>query len=107
MEGGPEAKRATSSPYIMRLTLSAGIGRLLFGYDTNVISGALLYIREDFVKVDKKLWLQEVITPRTWRWMLGMAGLPAVVQFVLMLTLHKSPRWLYNQGKEKESRKIL
>ncbi|KAL4345703.1 putative inositol transporter [Arachis hypogaea] len=45
----------------MRLTLSAGIGRLLFGYDTNVISGALLYIREDFVKVDKKLWLQEVI----------------------------------------------
>ncbi|KAL4398038.1 hypothetical protein AHAS_Ahas01G0251900 [Arachis hypogaea] len=226
MEGGPEAaskqeftefwKRATSSPYIMRLALSAGIGGLLFGYDTGVISGALLYIREDFVEVDKKLWLQEVIvsmavagaiigaalggwmndmlgrktsilgadivfflgaivmaiapapwvlvvgrilvgfgvgiasmtsplyiseaspaairgalvcingllitfgqflsylinlaftkTPGTWRWMLGVAGLPAVVQFVLMLTLPESPRWLYNQGKENESRKIL
>ncbi|XLS79569.1 hypothetical protein HN51_063794 [Arachis hypogaea] len=191
MEGGPEAKRATSSPYIMRLTLSAGIGRLLFGYDTSVISGALLYIREDFVKevivsmavagaiigaalgrwmndrlgcktsilgadiswllalLLRSSWLEEfwlvlelkppqlplpirgalvcingllitfgqflaylinlafTKTPRTWRWMLGVAGLPASVWIVLMLTLHESPRWLYNQGKEKESRKIL
>lgn len=27
-------RRATESPYIMRLALSAGIGGLLFGYDT-------------------------------------------------------------------------
>ncbi|KAJ6779098.1 INOSITOL TRANSPORTER 4-LIKE [Salix koriyanagi] len=204
------------TPYIMRLALSAGIGGLLFGYDTGVISGALLYIRDDFEDVDKKTWLQETIVsmavagaiigaafggymndrwgrrvailaadivfffgaivmavapnpwviiigrilvglgvgmasmtaplyiseasparirgalvstnglmitggqflsylinlaftraPGTWRWMLGVAGIPAVVQFVLMLSLPESPRWLYRKDRVDEARAIL
>ncbi|KAH7837114.1 hypothetical protein Vadar_009766 [Vaccinium darrowii] len=204
------------TPYIMRLAFSAGIGGLLFGYDTGVISGALLYIRDDFKSVEKKTWLQETIvsmavagaiigaaiggwmndkfgrkksilvadflffvgaiimavaptpaviiigrifvglgvgmasmtsplyiseasparirgalvstngllitggqflsylinlaftkTPGTWRWMLGVAGIPALLQFVLMLSLPESPRWLYGQNKVDEARAIL
>ncbi|KAM7263402.1 hypothetical protein ACFE04_001085 [Oxalis oulophora] len=204
------------TPYIMRLALSAGIGGLLFGYDTGVISGALLYIKEDFEQVNKKTWLQETIVsmavagaiigaaiggwmndrfgrkksilgadvlffigaivmavapapwviiigrilvglgvgmasmtaplyiseasparirgalvstngllitggqflsylinlaftkaPGTWRWMLGVAGLPAVIQFLLMLSLPESPRWLYRHDKVDEARAIL
>ncbi|KAB2007164.1 hypothetical protein ES319_D10G009000v1 [Gossypium barbadense] len=184
-------KTTWKTPYIMRLALSAGIGGLLFGYDT-VISGALLYIREDFHEVDRKAWLQETIVSMavagaiigagfggwindrfgrkisimvadvlffvgaivmalapapwmiilgrifvgfgvgmasmtaplyiseasparirgalvtgTWRWMLGVAGLPAVVQFVLMLSLPESPRWLYRKSKVDEAKSIL
>lgn len=226
MEGVPIAPDASAfkecfsltwrNPYILRLAFSAGIGGLLFGYDTGVISGALLYIRDDFKAVDRKTVLQESIVsmavagaiigaavggwmndrfgrrcailladflffigavlmaaapnpavlivgrafvgfgvgmasvtsplyisetsparirgalvgsnnfmttggqflsylinlaftnaPGTWRWMLGIAGLPALLQFVLMLFLPESPRWLFRKGREEEAKKIL
>ncbi|KAJ0017724.1 hypothetical protein Pint_09489 [Pistacia integerrima] len=205
-----------TTPYIMKLAFSAGIGGLLFGYDTGVISGALLYIKEDFVDVEKKTWLQETIVsmavagaifgagiggwindrfgrrisilaadilffvgaivmavapapwmiilgrilvglgvgmasmtsplyiseasparirgalvstngllitggqflsylinlgftraPGTWRWMLGVAGAPALIQFFLMLTLPESPRYLYRKDRVHDARAIL
>ncbi|KAJ4825189.1 Fibroblast growth factor 3 [Turnera subulata] len=204
------------NPYVLRLAFSAGIGGLLFGYDTGVISGALLYIRDDFKSVDRETVLQESIVsmavagaiigaaiggwandrfgrrsailiadflffigavimasapgpalliigrvfvglgvgmasmtaplyiseaspakirgalvstngflitggqflsylinlaftkaPGTWRWMLGVAGIPALLQFILMLLLPESPRWLYRKGREEEAKAIL
>ncbi|CBI30932.3 hypothetical protein VitviT2T_015464 [Vitis vinifera] len=207
---------AWKNPYVLRLAFSAGIGGLLFGYDTGVISGALLYIKEDFDSVDKQTVLQESIVsmavagaiigaaiggwmndrygrktailiadflffigavimasaqnpatlivgrvfvglgvgmasmtsplyiseaspakirgalvstngflitggqflaylinlaftkaPGTWRWMLGVAGVPALVQFILMILLPESPRWLFRKGREEEAKAIL
>ncbi|KAK7319117.1 hypothetical protein RJT34_03831 [Clitoria ternatea] len=226
MEGGvPEADMSAfreclslswKNPYVLRLAFSAGIGGLLFGYDTGVISGALLYIRDDFKAVDAKTWLQEAIVsmalagaiigasvggwmndrfgrkksiivadtlffigsvimaaapnpsilivgrvfvglgvgmasmasplyiseasptrvrgalvslnsflitggqflsylinlaftkaPGTWRWMLGVAAAPAIIQVVLMFSLPESPRWLFRKGREDEGKAIL
>ncbi|KAF3791896.1 putative inositol transporter 2 [Nymphaea thermarum] len=204
------------NPYVLRLAFSAGLGGLLFGYDTGVISGALLYIRDDFRSVDRHTVLQETIVsmavagaiigaalggymndrigrkksimiadvlffvgaivmavapspgviilgrifvglgvgmasmtsplyisevspakvrgalvatngllitggqflsylinlaftraPGTWRWMLGVAGLPALVQFVLMFSLPESPRWLFRKNRDEEAASTL
>lgn len=198
-----------SNPYVLRLTIVAGIGGLLFGYDTGVISGALLYIKDDFEAVKNSSFLQETIVGMaifgaivgaaiggwvndafgrktatlladviftigavimaaapdpyvlilgrllvgiavglasvtapvyiaesspsevrgglvstnvlmitggqflsylvnlaftevegTWRWMLGVSAVPAVLQFFLMLGLPESPRWLFMKNKQ-------
>lgn len=202
--------------YIVKLTFAAGLGGLLFGYDTGVISGALLYIRDDFRDVENSTVLQETIVsmavagaiigaafggrindrfgrkpailaadvvfavgailmaaapnvamliagrilvglgvgvasmtaplyiaeaspakirgalvtmnvlfitggqflsycinlaftkaPGTWRWMLGVAGIPAVLQGILMFFLPESPRWLFRQERHGEAIEVL
>ncbi|XP_015942362.1 inositol transporter 1 [Arachis duranensis] len=213
----PERKvSAFKNPYILGLTAVASIGGLLFGYDTGVISGALLYIKDDFEQVKQSNFLQETIVsmavagailgaaaggwindaygrkratltadiiftvgavvmafapdpyiliigrllvglgvgvasvtapvyiaelspseirgslvstnvlmitggqflsylinlaftqvPGTWRWMLGVSGVPAVIQFCLMLFLPESPRWLFIKNREKEAIDVL
>ncbi|CAN8286670.1 unnamed protein product [Cochlearia groenlandica] len=202
--------------YILGLTVTAGIGGLLFGYDTGVISGALLYIKDDFEVVKQSSFLQETIVsmalvgamlgaasggwindyygrkkatmfadivfaagaivmaaapdpyvlilgrllvglgvgvasvtapvyiaeaspsevrgglvstnvlmitggqfvsylvnyaftkvPGTWRWMLGVSGVPAIVQFGLMLFMPESPRWLFMKNRKSEAVQVL
>ncbi|RHN42413.1 putative major facilitator, sugar transporter, major facilitator superfamily [Medicago truncatula] len=45
--------------------------------------------------------------PGTWRWMLGVAALPAILQLLLMFWLPESPRWLFRKGREEEGKAIL
>jgi MFS transporter, SP family, arabinose:H+ symporter len=43
----------------------------------------------------------------SWRWMLGVMGLPALLFFVTLLFIPESPRWLVQKGNRDEAYKIL
>lgn len=42
-----------------------------------------------------------------WRWMFGLATIPAVIMLVGLLTLPESPRWLLTKGREPDARNVL
>ncbi len=42
-----------------------------------------------------------------WRWMLGVEFLPAILYFILLFFVPRSPRWLYVNGKVEEAKSVL
>ena len=43
----------------------------------------------------------------SWRWMLGVEALPAVIYFLALFLVPESPRWLVMHGKDEEAETIL
>jgi SP family arabinose:H+ symporter-like MFS transporter len=42
-----------------------------------------------------------------WRWMLGVEFIPAILYFILMFFVPRSPRWLFAKGKVEEAKAVL
>jgi len=42
-----------------------------------------------------------------WRWMLGVELIPAVLYFIFLFFIPKSPRWLFTKNRNEEAKKVL
>jgi sugar porter (SP) family MFS transporter len=53
-------------------------------------------------------WVQALgLSEWTWRWMLGLETLPAIIYFCGLFFVPESPRWLAMQGRHKEALAVL
>ena len=43
----------------------------------------------------------------TWRWMLGIEAIPALLYMILLFTIPESPRWLVLKNRDKEAAEVL
>lgn len=66
-----------SKTYVIILTIFATIGGLLFGYDTGIISGSMLLIRDDFSL--SEIWQSAIVSST-----IGAAAVFALLAGVLV-----------------------
>jgi MFS family permease len=97
---GVGADYPVSSTYITENMPKRLRGRMLvsgFGFQAlGALSGALVgyFVLKFHPELD------------AWRWMLGLAVIPAIIVLVFRVWLPESPRWLINQGKHEKATKL-
>ncbi|HEX4772268.1 MAG TPA: sugar porter family MFS transporter [Bryobacteraceae bacterium] len=87
--------------YIAEISPAKWRGRLVGFFQFNVVAGILLAYLSNFL-------IREEHFPGTeWRWMLGVAGVPALLFLIMLYFIPESPRWLAQKGRTAEARETL
>lgn len=87
--------------YIAEIAPARSRGRLVGFFQFNVVFGILLAYLSNYL-----IGLAHVGAAE-WRWELGVAALPAVLFFLTLFTIPRSPRWLAKKGRTDEARSVL
>jgi sugar porter (SP) family MFS transporter len=89
--------------YIAEISPAASRGRLVALSQFNVVAGILAAYFSNYV-IASLLGGPE---SAAWRWMLGIAAIPAVLFFVFVMRIPESPRWLVKQHRRSEAADVL
>jgi len=87
--------------YIAELSPAKWRGRLVGCFQVSIVLGILLAYLSNFLIVRMNLGLME------WRWMLGVAALPALFFFLMLFFISRSPRWLALKNRTQEALNVL
>ena len=87
--------------YIAEIAPAKWRGRLVGVFQFNVVVGILLAYFSNYSIGRAALGGDD------WRWMLGVSGIPALLFFVMLFTIPRSPRWLMTKARRHEARQVL
>lgn len=94
--------------YIAEIATAKDRGKLVTLQQLNIVFGffaAFLsnYFFNKYNTIDNPFLNDSTV----WRWMLGVEFFPAIIYFIFLFFIPKSPRWLFLIGKHKQAKEIL
>ncbi len=87
--------------YIAEIAPAKWRGRLVGFFQFNVVGGILLAYFSNYLIGLADFGAAE------WRWKLGVSAAPAILFFLLLFGIPRSPRWLVKKGRTAEAREVL
>lgn len=87
--------------YIAEIAPAKWRGRLVGFFQFNVVAGILLAYLSNYLLGLGNFGASE------WRWKLGVSAVPAILFFLLLFGIPRSPRWLAKKGRTAEARDVL
>ncbi|NQW37243.1 MAG: sugar porter family MFS transporter [Flavobacteriales bacterium] len=94
--------------YIAEISTAENRGKLVSIQQLNIVLGFFAAFLSNYYLNKLNTSGDSFFTDENvWRWMLGLEMIPAVLYFISMFFVPKSPRWLYAQNKIKEARNVL
>ncbi|MCX2971994.1 MFS transporter [Halieaceae bacterium IMCC8485] len=98
--------------YIAEIAPAATRGRMVSINQLNIVIGISVAFFSNYVILNLSqsgaAWTESaMLESQTWRWMLGIELIPAVLYFFSLRFVPESPRWLAMQGNSNEAMKVL
>ncbi len=97
---GVGASTIAAPAYISEIAPAKQRGQLVAMYQFNIVFGILIAFVSNYL-------ISQAVANHSWRWMIGIEALPAIIYTVMMSSLPKSPRWLMTHQHEVEQAKSI
>ena len=85
--------------YISEIAPAKNRGRLVGLYQFNLVTGILIAFLSNY--------MLSGLGENDWRYMMGIEAFPAILYTFLVLSIPKSPRWLYLNNQQDEAEKVI
>jgi sugar porter (SP) family MFS transporter len=92
--------------YIAEIAPAKWRGRLVGMFQINIVIGILLAYASNYL-IANYFTVHPASAANTWRWELGVAGIPAALFLALLFGIPRSSRWLVTRNRIDEARQVL